>query len=400
MHNNIQAKNDDFQKIYVVIASSPAGDERQLRGFADTIASDAIDRLQDQTGLQWQYHLGDTFHLETTEARRADDFLREAFLRMVQHSCDLVLVITDVSLVSESKYIVPGLAAPEAQVAVISTQKLISVPAGEPVRDLQDKVVCSNAIVLLLHLVGHIFHLPHQQKGVMAPFEFDEERRQPERFSEVEQRALTKAADQLAVREVPVKGTLSILQIHLKALFQNPKDVLRIAWRSKALFLPLSLTKLTTAAIAPAILMFFTDEFWWVGIHRADNYIWSAAAVAVLISTMYIPFSQDLLFPHRERRVITSNVASANLGMLLSIFLMVIGLFLLVSLVILILEVWLFPPELIDKWFDGFDLQVTWYDHFKIAVVVGTLGTLTGALGSGFQGREIIRAVSFFRKET
>ena len=75
---------------------------------------------------------------------------------------------------------------------------------------------------------------------------------------------------------------------------------------------------------------------------------------------------------------------------------MVTGLFIVVALMIMLIEAWLFPPEMINSWFESFELKETWLDHLRIAVVVATLSTLTGALGSGFHGREIIRAVSFF----
>ena len=145
--------------------------------------------------------------------------------------------------------------------------------------------------------------------------------------------------------------------------------------------------------------MFFTDEFWWVGIHRAPVYLWTAAIAAILLGTFYIPYSQSLLFPHREKRVITQNVAIANMGMVLTIFLILISLLILVVVVVIIVELWWYPPAFVEHWFQSFKSDVNWRDMLQVALGVSTLGTLTGALGSGFHGRKIIRAVSFFRKE-
>ena len=51
---------------------------------------------------------------------------------------------------------------------------------------------------------------------------------------------------------------------------------------------------------------------------------------------------------------------------------MVIGLFIVVALMIMLIEVWLFRPEMINSWFESFELKETWLDHLRIAVVVAT----------------------------
>ncbi len=293
---------------------------------------------------------------------------------------------------------VPGLAAPRSAGDCYLHQEAAYAPFGEPVLSLDSPAVRWNAAALFLHLMGHLMGLEHCKEGIMAPFEFREERNRIPGYSPDERAALAKAAKELHVREVPTKGNLHHLVLHLKAAAKNPRKVLALAWRSKAILLPFTLTKVTTAALAPAFLMFFTDEFWWAGINLAPAYVWSAAA-AILSATCYIPFSQELLFPHREKRVITSNVAIVNIGMFLTMFFMVIGLFIIITLAILILELWLFPADFIKHWFTDFGFQVGWHELLKIAVVVSTLGTLTGALGSGFIGQKIIRAVSLFYRE-
>lgn len=386
-------------RIYALTAYSPTGDKEALEGFAALLGQDVLPELEQALNAPCQYHLGEAMHLDNTNTRRADDFIRESLLRMVQTPCDVVLVVTDTGIVSESQLMVPGLAAPEAQVVVISTRKLLAAPYGEPVRSLDSPAVRWNAAALFLHLMGHLLGLKHRGEGVMAPFTFREECSRVPGYSQDERTALAKAARKLRVREVPTKGHLHHLVLHLNAAVRNPREVLALAWRSKAILLPFTLTKITTAALAPAFLMFFTDEFWWAGINLPSGYIWSAAAAAILGATCYIPFSQELLFPHREKRVLTSNVAIVNIGMFLTMFFMVVGLFIIITLAILILELWLFPADFIMHWFTDFGFQVGWHELLKIAVVVSTLGTLTGALGSGFIGQKIIRAVSLFCRE-
>ena len=245
-------QNKKGLKVYILLAKTPAGEQEKLNSFARQLGEDTFPALSEQTGISWEYHIGNVTHLDNTDTRRADDFLRDAFLRMVQTSCDVVLVVTDAALVSESWFVVPGLAAPEAQVAVISTEKLLTVPLGEPVRSLDSPEVRWNATALLLHLTGHLLKLDHRQEGIMAPFEFEKDRRQLPDFSEEDKVDLKREAKKLAVQELQSKGRWSSLKIHCRSLLERPGEVFSIVWRSRAPLMPFSLTKITTAALTPA----------------------------------------------------------------------------------------------------------------------------------------------------
>ena len=85
--------------VYILIAKTPAGDQQELSNFTKQLIDDTIPRLREQTGISWDYHIGNVVHLDNTDTRQADEFLRDAFLRMVQTSCDVVLVVTDAALV-------------------------------------------------------------------------------------------------------------------------------------------------------------------------------------------------------------------------------------------------------------------------------------------------------------
>ncbi len=132
---------------------------------------------------------------------------------------------------------------------------------------------------------------------------------------------------------------------------------------------------------------------WAVTIRRA------AAIAAVLAASGYLPVSQKLFFLHREKRVLTPHVALTNVAVWVTLLFAMAGLFLLVLLLVL-LTVWiLFPPDFMGDWFQDRNWEIGWRDHFYLAVVVSTLGTLTGALGGGFHGREIIRKMALFLRD-
>lgn len=70
-----------------------------------------------------------------------------------------------------------------------------------------------------------------------------------------------------------------------------------------------------------------------------------------------------------------------------------------VTLTVLLIEWWLFPADYISSWFQGRGFTVTWFDRFHLALVLSTLGTLSGALGGGLHGKEIIRELGLFLPE-
>jgi hypothetical protein len=99
--------------------------------------------------------------------------------RLVEGPYDIVIVATDVALLSRTRRFVPGLASPVSRVAVVSTHKLMAGPRDEPVQSLDTPAVRWNAATLLLHLLGHVLGAQHGSTdgGVMDPFEFDPSRR-------------------------------------------------------------------------------------------------------------------------------------------------------------------------------------------------------------------------------
>lgn len=385
--------------VSVLVAYTPGSDGPALSAFANDLGRDTAPLLERATGARWSFEMGEAYRLANSDSRYPSDFLREALLRMVQGPADIVLVVTNATLVSTSERVVPGLDAPEANVAVISTRKLLTAPFGEPVRSPDSESVRWNGATLLAHLMGHLLGLDHEQEGVMAPFSFDTDRRTVPPFEPQSVPHLHRAVDDVIERESQARGTMQKLRIHLVAGARHPRDVLAPSLRTPAPLLPLYLARITTAAVTPTFIILFTDEFWWVGLHLDRIYLWSAALVVILAGTWFIPASQQLFFPHREKRVITHHVAVLNLAILTAIFLMMVSLLVLVILLVLLIEWWLFPSEYVATWFEGRGFKVDWADRFYLALVVATIGTLTGALGSSFHGRDVLRAIAIFQQE-
>jgi hypothetical protein len=320
---------------------------------------------------------------------------------MVQGPYDLVLVVTDVGLMSRARQVEAGLPSEISQVAVISTRKLLVAPRGKPVRTLDSPEVRWNAATLALHLLGHLLGLRHHRRpgSVMSPFRFEEDRRSLPSFDAHCRECLRRRVAQLPERELSGGGALRSAAFHLSSALHNPREVLLPLWRSRAPLLPLSLPSLATAAVAPTFILLFTAEIWDVGLHMQDREAWVFGVLSILGATWYLIQVQNLFFPQKEKRTVTEHMAVVNVTVLLTMLLAMIGLFVMVALLMLFLETYIFPPDLIRTWPTLEDPNVTLGDKLRLAGFISTIGVLTGALAGGLESRTVIRHLALFRNE-
>lgn len=265
--------SSDLQvNVGVFIAHAPGTDRDQLQSFAAQAAEDAVDELASATDVTWRFYLEDPARLPDHDRRRPSEFLDRATHRMVEGPYDLVVVVTDVPLVSNRERFVPGLASPLSRVIVISTRNLRSAPRGEPRRSLDHEAVRWNAATLLVHLVGHVLGAHHRDAdgGVMEPFRFVSERRDVPPIDANVKTVLHRIAREIPAAETRPRGSLARLAFHASSAVQNPGRILQALINSRAPLLPLSLPKLSTAAVAPTLVIVFSAESWDVGFHL-DN---------------------------------------------------------------------------------------------------------------------------------
>lgn len=393
------ARSEPTIDVGIMVARSPDADRERLADFARQTVEDGADELEAATGLQWAFHDAEPSRLPDGDPRRPSDFLDEASVRMVAGPYDVVLVVTDAPLRSRHERLVPGLASPVSRVAVVSTHKLLIGSRDRPVRSLDSPSVRWNAAALWLHLVGHVLGLEHDADGgrVMDPFRFDPERRTVPRFDDASRDRLRRRAAGIPEQETISRGPLRRLAFHLRSAARHPVQVLVPLVRNRAPLLPLSLPKLTTAAVAPTLVLVFSAETWDVGVHLTDFDAAGFAIASVLAATGYLTAVQNLFYPREDHRTVTEHMAIVNVAVVLTVLATVVGLFAMVGVLMLAIELFVFPPDLITNWPTLENPQVGLPDLVRTAAFISTVGVLTGALAGGLESRTVIRHLALFR---
>ena len=382
----------------ILVATSPGTDPDRLRSFATRTAEDAVDELASSTDVTWRFFHEEPAALPDHDPRRPSEFLDRATHRMVEGPYDIVVVVTDVLLLSNRERFVPGLSSPLSRVAVVSTANLRSAPREEPKRPLDHEAVRWNAATLLTHLLGHVLGARHRDAdgGVMEPFDFDPSRTELPPFDVDVEPTLRRMASELPAAEARPRGSLGRLVFHVKSAVRNPGAIVQALVNSRAPLLPLSLPKLSTAAVAPTLVIVFSAESWDVGFHMGNVTAALFAAVSVLTAAVYLMFSQNLPFPRKRHEIVTEHTAMVNVTVFLVLVLAMLGLFTLIWGIMLIIEVVVFPPNLMSNWPSLEEPAVSPVDLVRTGAFISTIGVLSGALAGGLEDRTIVSHLTLF----
>lgn len=387
--------------IGVLIAYSPSADLEALRGFSDQATRLAMEQLNSVTETNWNFHPADQTQIGGDAPRRPSDFLDEATLRMVEGPFDAVIVVTDVALYSRRRAIVAGLASPASRIIVISTRKFLITPLGKPVRTLDAESVHLNAAKLVLHLIGHLLGMKHRRAAdsLMSPFSFDENLGAPPRLDETDISELKKLAARAPEAELNSRGFLKTLWFHLVSAWRNAGLITWLLWKNRAPLLPLALPRLATAALAPTFILVFSSEIWDVGLSLQNNLVCILGISSVLASVVYLTKVHNLFFPREQKQIITEHIAVVNVLISLTVFFGIVGLFLMIGLLMLFIQLYVFPQHLINSWSTLELPAATLADQARVAAFISTIGVLTGSLAGGLEDRAVIRHLALFLNE-
>ena len=393
---------DPEMNIGVLIEYSKKEGIEELKQFARQLIADVQAPLQQATGIVWSFDITDSSQLPTDNTRRPSDFLDDTSLRMAEGPYDMMLVVTDVALATVENRVEAGFTSTVARIAMISTRKLVTTGRKQPRYALDDERVRVNAAALLLHLTGTILGLsrvPQSRSQVMSTFEFRAGRPAVPQFTPAEKAELHRGNEHLPERELRGGSTLESLMFHLLMALRHPRQLLRPLLRNRAILIPLSLPKLVTAAVSPCFILLFTAEIWDVGINMQNSVAIVFAVLSIMGASFYLVTIQSLFLPRKEKRVLTEHLAVANITIYLSIFLACVGLFLLVGSLMLFMELYVFPGDLIQTWPTLNKAAVESIDLIRLAAFISTVGVTTGALAGGFESRAVIRQLSLFERQ-
>lgn len=376
----------------ILIAVSRKENKESVLSFVKQLQVDVQEELDSSSGIPWNFDLTDDLFLENDRPRSPSEFLDAATQRMSEGPYDLVVVVTDVGLVSRKKNIVPGLSSSVTRTMVISLRKLSTTGKGRSNLLFTSETIRSRGAFLFLHLLAQVFHLGTTNLPTGG-------KKKPG-FTSEQKKIMQKKASKLPDRELKEGTALESLIFHILMAFRHPKEVISPLFMNGSLFLPLSLPGLATAAVAPAIILVFTAEIWDVGLGMSNATATLFALVSIMLASFYLVNVQNLFLPKKEKRILTEHLAVANTVIYLSIFLACIGLFLLVGLLMIILEFYVFPPDLMQTWPTLKTGKIGFEEKLRLAVFISTVGVTTGALAGGLEKRTVIQHLALFRSKT
>lgn len=276
---------------------------------------------------------------------------------------------------------------------VVSTRSLRAPPGEGLVRSLDAPAVRWNAATLL-HLVGHVLGARHD-RGVMAPYRFNTQRREVPAF-DADVRGYLRHVASRVPQDTATRGLPRRLAFHMASIIRNPEKPFRTVVHSQAPVLALSLPKLATAAVTPALILVFSAETWDVGLHLGGPTLALIAATSVLAAAVHLMFVHNLFFPREPSQVITEHIALVNASVFLILVVAMLGLFVLVGTIILAIELVVFPPNLMTNWPSLEDPTVGVADLVRIGAFISTLAVLSRALAGGIESRTALRHLALF----
>lgn len=383
-----------------LIAYSKEDNKKALSEFAEQLAHDTKEELQQSTGLTWNFDVSEYSRLENDNSRSPSDFLDRASTSIAEGPYDLVTVITDVGLMSRKNYLVAALTSSVSRVIVISTRQITATGKHKATLNLEEPQVKINSAILFLRQLGHILDLRTSSASgkIMKTNSFQGDRKKVPSFTNEERKKLRENSKNVPDRELHNGNDLETFVFHVIMTFRHLSTFFRPLLENKAILLPLSLPGLATAAVAPSIILIFSAEIWDVGLGLSNGTAALFAVISIMLASFYLVRVQSLFLPRKEKRVLTEHLAVANSTIYFSVFFACIGLFLMVVILSLIIEIYVFPSDLMQTWPTLNKPTVNLEDQIRIAVFISTIGVTTGALAGGLESKTIIRHLALFRK--
>lgn len=323
------------------------------------------------------------------------DFLQIGLKEKLERGIHFLLIVTEVDLAASTLSYTLALPSQLTNVAVVSTKRLDPAFWGD---DHDDELAVRRLTALLLHTLGHLLNLPHEEEpaNVMHDFAGVDDLAAMEQLTD-RQRALMKRTIPREAHErtsrAPHYGFV------LRTLVRDWRSLAAAVVRANPFRLVTRLPTMITAALSVIIVLFFSPEMWDVAstVELYQLVLMSVVAMGSATFVLYRAFAFGGVLGRgrllAESTVVTS--AATILCLVLTILLLFSGFALLVYGGIITI----FPPKLMETW-PTVDPAVRTLDHVKLSLFLAALGVLAGSLGGRADSQALVRGVLFIDEET
>lgn len=315
---------------------------------------------------------------------------------------DFALVVTEQDLHPFEKPFVMGAPAASVNVAAMSTARIDPTSFDDMDQEARQETLARRAAGLALHLFGHLNYLSHSDdpKSFMYEPKSARDFDGMERLSADDVRDLRSTLDEVADLRLEERDSArSKATFYVRAVLNDPSEVVGAVMEMKPWRLPFRLSKLTTPAASTMVVLLITAEAWDLGMSQHPATVAGMSLAALLITSQYILRRQRLLEAFRllgmgEIRVIShlSTVLAVFIGMLTT-YALLFGLTLAASLT-------LFSEQLVHNWAASLRGEIRLVHHLVLSGFVATLGLVIGALGASFEEQTYFRHVALVDEET
>lgn len=146
-------------------------------------------------------------------------------------------------------------------------------------------------------------------------------------------------------------------------------------------------------------VLVITAEAWDLGMTQPPGRILGLSLVALLGTSLYIVWRQQLLLRLRRRRLGEQHVVS-NVSICMAVFLGMLTMFALLFATTLALAFTFFGTHLVQAWAASVEGTITLGNYLALGGFVASLGIIIGALGASFEEQGYFRHVAFVNEET
>ena len=323
------------------------------------------------------------------------DFLQIGLKEKLERGVHFLLIVTEVDLSAATLSYTLALPSQLTNVAVVSTKRLDPAFWGD---DDDDDLAVRRLTALLLHALGHLLNLPHEEDpaNVMHDFAGVDDLAGMMQLTDTQRTRMKQALPREAHERTSRGPHVGFV---LRTLVRDWRSLAAAVVRANPFRLVTRLPTMITAALSVIIVLFFSPEMWDVAstVELYQLVLFSVVAMGTATVVLYRAFAFGGVLGRgrllAESTVVTS--AATILCLLLTMLLLFSGFAVLVYGGI----VTIFPPKLMETW-PTVDPAVRTLDHVKLSLFLAALGVLAGSLGGRADSQALVRGVLFIDEET